>query len=477
MDLGIKELGITFLVGAFTILGLELILYYFFNTPLTGFFQGRLGLSAEKPTKRLDKERTPSADISTEDNAELQTRTKDNLIESKERLETATAENSTKDHEDSPMRTAVFIGLAFAIGVIAEDVSYKYRDSLSTPFGGVSQIALPQSLIYALDLPFKYDPRAKTLFKDLEKGTPIPEPLAEDLARTKSFSMVDPIYGKRVEAWITSDKRCTPTKESTETCPSLAEIESSGKRLYYLAKNKVYAEDNYYDEMKKIQIRMDFSRSLAMIAFVYFVVAVFMVLVLMVGQRKILLRSGTLIAALKRQKTGNLLLRVPVVLLTLFLIYFVAIWAYARESDEFNKRAFGYYSSMQIKQQPTLVSQPPSARVKEYLNFLDRENVNGLFDVLSRGFIERLSSDAVVSSPTEIKAVLRREMATLRTTNGPMTSMDIEAEDILSDSANVRVNVQYRNENNRRRYRIKLVKENDEWKIDEKNFIRATDLL
>jgi len=29
MDLGLKELGITFLVGAFTILGFELILHYF----------------------------------------------------------------------------------------------------------------------------------------------------------------------------------------------------------------------------------------------------------------------------------------------------------------------------------------------------------------------------------------------------------------------------------------------------------------
>ena len=44
MEPGIKELGSTFIVGAFTILGLELILYYFFEKTLTGFFQGRLGL-------------------------------------------------------------------------------------------------------------------------------------------------------------------------------------------------------------------------------------------------------------------------------------------------------------------------------------------------------------------------------------------------------------------------------------------------
>ena len=39
MDLGIKELGITLIVGVFTLLGAEMIAYFLFNRPLTTFFQ------------------------------------------------------------------------------------------------------------------------------------------------------------------------------------------------------------------------------------------------------------------------------------------------------------------------------------------------------------------------------------------------------------------------------------------------------
>jgi len=43
-----------------------------------------------------------------------------------------------------------------------------------------------------------------------------------------------------------------------------------------------------------------------------------------------------------------LMFRVPVILVMLFVVYFVGGWAYAREAEEFNKRAFGYFSSMRI---------------------------------------------------------------------------------------------------------------------------------
>lgn len=55
MDLGIKEIGITFIVGAFFILGLELILFYFFGLQLTGFFQGAWGLTPRKPAQAISR--------------------------------------------------------------------------------------------------------------------------------------------------------------------------------------------------------------------------------------------------------------------------------------------------------------------------------------------------------------------------------------------------------------------------------------
>jgi hypothetical protein len=126
MDLGIKELGITFLVGAFTILGLELILYYFLGIPLTGFFQGKLGLQGKKRT-------------SNHRNTEVR---------------------------DQTMRTAVFIGLAFAVGILAEDISFKYVDSIQSPIASIPDTLLPESVIKRLDLS-KESSRVQTLIHDL----------------------------------------------------------------------------------------------------------------------------------------------------------------------------------------------------------------------------------------------------------------------------------------------------------------------
>lgn len=337
MDLGIKELGVTFIIGAFTILGLESILHHFFNKQLTGFFRGRLGLTAEKPANEQKKSEATDTD------------------------------DSSKRHEESPMTAAVFIGLAFAIGVLAEDVSYKYRDTLGKPFGSVSELMLPRSLVYALDLPLKYDLRVYLLFKDdAQSDKLVPQPLAEDLARTKSFSLVDPEYGEKIERWIVSKRECTPTSASVESCLTVKELEHATGRLYYYAKNKAFAEDNYYDEMKKIQLRMDFSRSLAMIAFVYFVLALVIALFFTARRLAILLfpLEGPLIRG-GSHTNKKLLVRGGVVLVVLFSLYVVAIWAFVRESDEFNKRAFGYYSTTRIKGNTPTALSPPSGVVTE----------------------------------------------------------------------------------------------------------------
>src|SRR5688572_1938389 len=97
----IKELGITLLVGAFTILGAEAILHYYFNRGFVGFFEGKLGL-----------------------------------------------EESGKVGKEQTMTIAVFIAFAFAVGVVVEDLSWKYRDSKDMPFRTIPAKILPNSLIY-----------------------------------------------------------------------------------------------------------------------------------------------------------------------------------------------------------------------------------------------------------------------------------------------------------------------------------------
>jgi hypothetical protein len=314
MDLGIKELGITFLIGAFTILGLELILYYFFNIQLTGFFQGRLGLEEDLPVNEDNNQNAHKARDGRHDRGEIKEQT---------------------------MKTAVFIGLAFAIGILAEDLSYKYVDSIQTPLKAVPAIILPDELINTLDLPSKYDSRVKTLIHD-PKGNPHARPLAKDLARNGAFSLTDPDHGMKVESWIMNPQGCKSTETGIDTCPTLDEITGSVLKLYYHAKNRAYDRENYYDEMKRIQTRLEFSRSISMIAFVYFVLGLLLLIPLFINSRR---NRKTKVTRDERRK---IYVRVPAVLLILFFVFFFSIWAYERESDEFNKRAFGYYSSMLI---------------------------------------------------------------------------------------------------------------------------------
>jgi hypothetical protein len=53
----------------------------------------------------------------------------------------------------------------------------------------------------------------------------------------------------------------------------------------------------------------------------------------------------------KRNNLNEARFRALSVIMMLFVVYFLGIWAYWREAEEFNKRAFGYYSSMLIKEE------------------------------------------------------------------------------------------------------------------------------
>jgi hypothetical protein len=321
MDFELKELGITFIVGSFMILGLEAILYYFFNIQFTGFFQS--GLRLTQRTRATGKS--------------------DAKINSSEEDESENSKRNEVEFSPQTVKILIFIGMAFGIGVIAEDLSYKYVDSVQTPFKELPSVVsalLPNELDKSLGLPSKENSRIKTLIKNFHEK-PQTELLAEDLAKQKAFSLLNPETGPKIEGWIINPNRCTPAKESFEGCPSSAEITSSIYSLYYYAKNVVYLKQSYYDEMKKIESRRDFSRSISLIAFVYFTAA-------------LLLGLTRVIFLLIRYKPGEfrtnqvriIFKKALFICLVLFGIYFFSMWAYERESDEFNKRAFGYFSTM-----------------------------------------------------------------------------------------------------------------------------------
>jgi hypothetical protein len=362
MELDIKELGITLVVGAFTILSLELILRQLFGIELIVFFRGK----------------KPRGTIAGED-------------------ADGTASAGQKDHA---MKAAVFIGLAFGVGILAEDLSYKYVDNVETPFkfvpAAIGSYLSPERK-KDLNLPSKEDVRVTTLVKNLADH-PKPEHLATELAMNHAFSLENPTTGDKVEKWLLNKITCERLPEIADensVCPSQAEVADSIKGLYYYAKNRSYAIPEYYDEMKKIQSRVDFSRSLALIAFFFFILAALLALLrttvklwkihnlpksklwvriiafiplviysLVITAVKVVwfvlctlcsyVKAITLrLFAPDQYKQNNFneaRFRAVSVIVMLFVVYFLGMWAYWREAEEFNKRAFGYYSSMLIKE-------------------------------------------------------------------------------------------------------------------------------
>ena len=113
--------------------------------------------------------------------------------------------------------------------------------------------------------------------------------------------------------------------------------------LYYNAKNTVYAHEQHSEELKKIQARLEFTRSLSMIGFIYFVIAFVVgtpLFIALLPQRKDKRKTASRLYKLRA--------KIPVVVGTLLLVYFFSLWAFALETKAFNKRAFGYFSTMLI---------------------------------------------------------------------------------------------------------------------------------
>jgi hypothetical protein len=293
----IKDLSITAIIGMYVLLGLESILHFVFAKGVTGFYTG--------------------------DNVGLNTGT----------------------------ANALAVAASLAVGMIVEDVSLRQVDDktlpVSAPFDKITR-RLDIEMQNGTDLhPIgtRFDLRLSQLavqrdgsvhphdFSKDSKEPPLkPTPLGSELARVSAFTLAspnDPMVAT-VQEWFKSAEGPTPP-----TQPLLDHINIATARLYYFAKNRVYAKPTYFSEMTKIQGRLDFSRSVALISFFYCGVCVVLVAA----------------HAFPAPTWWSRIKRIPVTLVLLLLFasaYMAAVWAYHRESDEFNKRAFGYYSGIRL---------------------------------------------------------------------------------------------------------------------------------
>jgi len=366
MNLDLKELGITFIVGAFFVLGVDAILYYYFGCSLTGFFQ----------SARLRR----------------------NNLGPPQENQLNTDEREKDGYTVRSMRTVVFVGVAFGIGLLAEDLSYKYVDTIPTPTpfklpAWINSI-LPSQFKSKLNLPSKEGSRIKTLITNFESDKPEVESLGLDLANNKAFEQVYGKGGVKIDNWVVRIhkcklariKECEQTHISASECEwyrkdddkchlfsedeqdqeaihSRKEVEDAIYGLYYHAKNTDYLVPDYYDELRRIETRRDFARSIGLIAFFFLVVALFLAFARIIhsiirygirrrkpnhrhkGSPASVSRHRIWVSGIKRKVN----FRIVLVCVMLSIIYFCGMWAYEKESDEFNKRAFGYYRSELVR--------------------------------------------------------------------------------------------------------------------------------
>lgn len=330
MDTNVNELGTTLLVGAAVILGLEAVLFYMCGWSLTGFFAPPHSPSGDKVTLQLPDQPTPEA---------------------AERAPAASAFGF-----ESVGSTAIFVAASFGLGLLVEDVSLRLADDKPLPISGlfdrITEYA-PSCMKSSFDLhplstrhsqrvalivenkladPATCRPgRHKHEIGDDRLELLAPTGLGKELASTSAFVAAMPYDAGRareLEQWILLGGPQSLT---------IDELESVIDRLYYYAKNTVYGSPNYFSELSRIQTRLDFSRSVAVLSFVY--------LGLTTG---ILCLQAAAAIRRRRPLSADRRLAAVGLMLAFFGVYFASVWAYHRESDEFNKRAFGYFSTLNI---------------------------------------------------------------------------------------------------------------------------------
>lgn len=291
MDLGIKELGITLMVGVLTLLGAEIIAHYVINRPFTTFFKDLFG---------ADK---------------------------------SSAAGNKNDKEATAIVT-LFVVIVFAVGLIVEAISFKYVDDEKLWIKRLPALVMGEGLTHWLGMPSKDDDRVAVLIESLDN--PKPSALAIDLAWSDAFLISDNSKtGLKVQNWIKSKNRCVPGTEISD-CPSRYEVEASIASLYYYAKNMAYSDQQHYHELSQIQARLEFARSLAVIGFLYLVVVI-SVQGFRTRRKRDSAKAGTQV------KTSRF--AVPLVVAGFLCAYVFGLWAYGRETEAFNRRAFGYLSS------------------------------------------------------------------------------------------------------------------------------------
>jgi hypothetical protein len=280
MDFDLKELGVTLIIGAYCLFGVEVLLYLMYGSNVL--------IKIEKSTQ-------------------FSTRA---LL-------------------------ALSVTICFALGMLMEDVSDKFVD----------RDTWMQKLVMSF-IPYGQTDDEIKLVTLYGNNPGKIDPLAREVASRGLLSLYGGRYGGEVETAIMQDNLHNVSHEKRE---------EAAKRLYYHAKNVVYKEPTYYDELKRIQLRIDFSRSFMGLSafFVLFTIILAAARTLkLTRQWKGKHRRDVKDDEQLRSRLGKLA-RIGAYAIVFFMVSCaLGYFSYKAEERQFNSRAFGYFSSMQADQSP-----------------------------------------------------------------------------------------------------------------------------
>lgn len=222
----------------------------------------------------------------------------------------------------------ILLALSFAIGMLAEVLSNRVVDR-------------DQVDVFSSILRTEKELRTSVLFGNADEPAEV-KPLARELAEKLLLSAYAGQKGRDVEVAIAEFDNCKkkPNELCEEILPSLDILSSVTTQVYYHAKNELFLHPTYFAELSRIQRRIDFARSLTLISVLLLILLIFTLIFIFLFM---------LLSWFTRPKTSFTYLNGGLFVLMAFVITslcFAGGIAFEEEEKEFDKRVFGYISTM-----------------------------------------------------------------------------------------------------------------------------------
>lgn len=243
---------------------------------------------------------------------------------------------------------AIIAAFCFVVGMIIEDVSNKFVDQ----DGWLNRWVVLES---------DDEIKTKVLFGDNYSQNIHDSPISYLASRYGLLGNSTGADGRAIEGHILREKQCTPNNQTTvfQRVELDAErLREVAKTFYYNAKSVSYSDPSYYNELKRIQMRIDFSRSVVAVSLflsIFFITVVALIVLLspiFFGLSKLKLEEypklkggvddiNNYLAGIRETRVRGW--RLLAFSLVLGSVYFVGGFANSSEEKEFDKRAYGYF--------------------------------------------------------------------------------------------------------------------------------------